>query len=278
MVQAQKPAILSELSGAYVDVEGIKTFYVKSGKGRPLVLCHGGAPGACTTVSWSPVVERFAAAGFAVYAYDQPGYGHTENPSDFSLAFRAAHAEAFIKKMGLDRFHILGNSQGAYIAAAAALNVPGGDRLVVVNSGTLSPPLDTSEAHAAVRRHGEKLRAYTPTLENARSLTSGTIWGAVPEELAQARYEMSTGRRYEAQRKRADAAPPPPLYDELHRLRGRTLIVWGYNDRANPLERASGLLEKIPGAELHVFDQAAHWPQWDQPERFVRVVTDFLSS
>jgi pimeloyl-ACP methyl ester carboxylesterase len=41
-------------------------------------------------------------------------------------------------------------------------------------------------------------------------------------------------------------------------------------------ERALGLLDCIPGAELHVFDRCAHWVQWDQAERFNRLVADFL--
>ncbi len=38
--------------GQYLEVDGIKTFYVKKGKGHPLLLIHGGAPGVCTFVSW----------------------------------------------------------------------------------------------------------------------------------------------------------------------------------------------------------------------------------
>jgi pimeloyl-ACP methyl ester carboxylesterase len=278
MVQAKRPPILSEESGGYVDVAGVRTFYIKAGDGHPLVLMHGGAPGACTVVSWSPVIDRLAANGFAVYAYDQPGYGYTQPTNDHSLAFRAKHGQLFIEAIGLDRSHVAGNSQGAYIAAYAALHTPGVDKLIVMDGGTLSPPPTQTEVQEAVRRHGEKLRAYAPSLDNARQLTSGTLFSPVPEELARARYEMSSGWRFDAQKQRAGGPPPPPLYDELDRLPGKTLIIWGYNDHGDPLERGLALMDKIPGAEMHVFGQAAHWPQWDQTERFVRIVTDFLKT
>ena len=44
------------------------------------------------------------------------------------------------------------------------------------------------------------------------------------------------------------------------------------------LERSLLLFKAIPGAELHIFDQAAHWVQWDQAERFNTIVRDFLRS
>jgi pimeloyl-ACP methyl ester carboxylesterase len=64
--------------------------------------------------------------------------------------------------------------------------------------------------------------------------------------------------------------------DELPRLKTRTLILWGNNDQGAAVERALLLLQRIPGAELHVFDRCAHWVQWDQAARFNDLVADFL--
>jgi pimeloyl-ACP methyl ester carboxylesterase len=38
------------------------------------------------------------------------------------------------------------------------------------------------------------------------------------------------------------------------------------------------LFKAIPGAELHIFDRAAHWVQWDKAERFNALVRDFLQA
>jgi 2-hydroxy-6-oxonona-2,4-dienedioate hydrolase len=58
----------------------------------------------------------------------------------------------------------------------------------------------------------------------------------------------------------------------------KTLLVWGANDRGGTLEKAVLLFQAIPGAELHVFDRCAHWPQWDHAARFNTLVRDFLTS
>ena len=51
---------------------------------------------------------------------------------------------------------------------------------------------------------------------------------------------------------------------------------WGNNDRGVSVERGLELFQRIPGAEFHLFDKCAHWVQWDQADRFNRLVVDFL--
>src|SRR5215510_12963901 len=101
---------------AYVEADGLKTFYVKTGSGFPVVLIHGAAPGASAQVNWQLNVEPLAAAGFTVYAYDQAGYGRSENPEDLAIEYRVRHARAFVNALELDRYHVVGNSVGGYIA------------------------------------------------------------------------------------------------------------------------------------------------------------------
>ena len=76
----------------YTEVLGLRTFYIKVGDGAVSLLCHGGSPGPAH-VNWKLNFEPLAAAGFAVYAFDQPGFGLTDNPADYSIDFRFAHAQ-----------------------------------------------------------------------------------------------------------------------------------------------------------------------------------------
>jgi len=265
--------------GEYVEVGGLRTFHIKAGSGHPLLLIHGGSPGACSLVNWKLNIEPLAAAGFVVYAFDQPGFGYTDNPMDHSVEYRVTHAKLFIREVGLDRFHLVGNSQGAYIAARIALEDQGTRRLVLVSSSTLAPK-GSDHSEALAKRHTEELQQYTPSIENMRLLTMGTLFHKelVTEELVRERYEMSTGKNFEAQLARRNAPGAKPLREELRNLKCKTLILWGNNDRGASVERAFLLFQLIPNAELHVFDQCAHWIQWDQAARFNRIVADFLRS
>jgi len=149
-------AMMTKAPGDYVEVDGINTYVIRKGSGRPLLIVHGGAPGASARVNWGANIDFLADNGFEVYAYDQPGYGHTDVPEDLSMEFRVTHANALIKTLGLDRFNILGNSQGSYIAARLALEHPGVQKMVLVSSGTLAPR-GGGESEALSREHSERL-------------------------------------------------------------------------------------------------------------------------
>jgi pimeloyl-ACP methyl ester carboxylesterase len=261
----------------YIQVDGIKTFVVKAGRGHPLLLIHGAAPGASSLVNWKLNVEPLAAAGFAVYAYDQPGFGYTDNPTDHSIEYRVTHAKALINALGFDQVHVVGNSVGGYIAARLALEDKRVRSFVTTTSGSLSPQ-GSADSQALAKKHSDELREYEPSLENMRKLTLGTIFHKelVTEELVRERYEMSTGKNYEAQLERRNAQRQRPVYDDLSQLRVKALLLWGSNDRGVSVERGLELFRRVPGAEFHLFDKCAHWVQWDQADRFNRLVTDFL--
>ena len=262
---------------SYIEADGLKTFYVKRGSGFPVVLFHGAAPGASAQVNWQLNIEALAASGFAIYAYDQAGFGRTENPTDLSIEYRVTHAKAFVDALKLDGYHVVGNSVGGYIAARLALEDPRVGKFVTTTSGTLAPK-GSAESQALGRKHSEELREYVPSLENMRALTLGTLFRKelVTEELVRARHEMSIGKNEEAARLRRGAKPPRPLFEELRQMKNKTLLLWGAQDRGVSVERGILLFQLIPDAEFHLFDQCAHWVQWDQADRFNRLVADFL--
>ena len=266
-------------AGQFVDVLGLKTHYLTAGRGgQPLVLIHGGAPGASAGLSWKNNIEPLAEAGIEVYAFDQPGFGHTEIPSDHSAAFRLAHARAFIDAMGLGSYSLMGNSAGSDVVARIALEDNRVQRLVLVASGTLAP-VGSAAAQAISKAHAERLAAYTPSLENARAISLGTLYHAelVTDAFVQERYEMSSGALYEASLERRKQPRPEKIYDRLGGLRMETLIIWGRHDGGASVEKALLLFETIPHAQLHVFSESAHWVMWDEAVRFNRLVSDFVT-
>ena len=271
--------IETSISGSFVDVQGLRTFYVQQGTGaHPVVVIHGGAPGACALVNWGGNIEPLAAAGLSLYAYDQPGYGRTDVPDDLSMEYRVQHAKAFIEGLGLERFHVMGNSQGSYIAARIALEDNRVDRLVLVSSGTLAPR-GSAAAEALAREHGAVLGAYEPGLENMRKLSLGTLYHPelVTDEFVRLRYEMSIGPLHEAAQARRNAPPARPILDELSGLKPPTLLLWGRHDTGAAVERAPLLFELLPVAELHVFSESGHWVQRDEADVFNTLVTNFLT-
>ena len=53
--------MLKSDKGEYLEVDGLRTFYIKMGTGYPLLLIHGTSPGACALTSWGINIEPLAA-------------------------------------------------------------------------------------------------------------------------------------------------------------------------------------------------------------------------
>jgi len=67
------------------------------------------------------------------------------------------------------------------------------------------------------------------------------------------------------------------LWREAHRLRNEVLLVWGREDRVNPLDGALVALKQIRKAQLHVFGGCGHWAQLEKFDEFNRLAIGFLN-
>ena len=66
------------------------------------------------------------------------------------------------------------------------------------------------------------------------------------------------------------------LWREAHRLRNRVLLIWGREDRVNPVDGALVALKMIRRAQLHVFGGCGHWVQLEKFDEFNRLAIGFL--
>ena len=66
------------------------------------------------------------------------------------------------------------------------------------------------------------------------------------------------------------------LWREAHRLRNPVLLIWGREDRVNPLDGALVALKLIRRARLHVFGGCGHWAHLEKFDEFNELVMSFL--
>jgi pimeloyl-ACP methyl ester carboxylesterase len=117
----------------YVNLRGVRTWYDEQGSGEPVVLLHGGlADARFFEHNVGPLAERFH-----VLATDQRGHGHTadvEGPITFDLM--AQDTIAFLETALGRPAHLVGHSNGAFVALLIALRRPElVHRLVLVSGG-----------------------------------------------------------------------------------------------------------------------------------------------
>ena len=118
----------------FVDVAGMRVHYRDEGSGDvPLILLHGTGASLHTWDGWTPVLVH----DFRIIRLDLPGFGLTgpAPDSDYTVQAYVEYLAAFADALGIERFHLAGNSLGGQIAWNFATRYP--DRvmkLVLIDS------------------------------------------------------------------------------------------------------------------------------------------------
>lgn len=278
------------VEGKYVDARpGLRLHYHEAGAehDETVVLLHGGGPGASAWSNFGRNIEVLAKR-FRVIAPDQPGFGRSDKPTEHPQYFThsAGALLGLLDALGIDRGHLIGNSLGGGTAVRFALDNPDrAGRLVLMGPGGLSVNVfspDPTEGVKNLARFAappgpskEKLEAFLRTMVYDQSL--------ITPELVSERYEVaSTPESLAAMAAMGKSFAGADfeqgmLWRDAYRLRQRVLLIWGREDRVNPLDGALVALKMIPRAQLHVFGRCGHWAQLEKFDEFNRLVLDFLS-
>ncbi len=279
----------------YVDVPGGSVWYeiVGGGKGIPLVTLHGG-PG---STHWGMEPLKALADERPVVFYDQLGCGASDRPDDLSLW----RTERFVEELhllrealGYDRVHILGHSWGTMLGADYYLAHPDGIVSLVMSSPCISIerwiqdcneyrralPADVQEVLDRHEREGttdsqeyddatevfnkRHVMRLDPVPEASKRGREGrgqvvyeTMWG--PNEF----YMTGNLKGYDRSGRLGEIKVP-------------TLYSCGRVDEAAPAT-VEWYHSLTPGSEFVVYENSAHMPYWEEIDRYIGVVRDFLA-
>ncbi len=270
-----------QATGRFVVADGIRIHYGDVGEGAPVVLLHGAGPGADAWGNFRSNVDDLA-AHHRLLLPDMPRFGRsdkvrTDRPR---LDFLAGFLAAFLDALGIEKVHLVGNSLGGQAAMKLAIDQP--DRVgkvVVVGSNAVSRSVLAPMPSEGVRNIAAYYQGDGPSLERMRRLLEGMVYDTtrITDELVAARYEASIDPETVAIN-RDGHWPRQSLDAELGRLSVPTLLVWGQDDRASPIDAALQMLRLIPDARLHVFGRCGHWAQVERAAEFDRLVLDFFAA
>jgi pimeloyl-ACP methyl ester carboxylesterase len=260
-----------------VRVEGLGIRYLEEGEGPVVLLLHGATLG-LSADSWRSSLAPLAAQGYRAIAYDQPGFGLSDDPPDFTAPYRQQFIARFLDALSIRDAVLVGHSQAGGFVVSAALQSPQRYRaIVVLGTGSLLPPL-SNQARELEAPDGE------PTLEDTRALLKANLHHhelITPQLLAEF-HHMSIARNVTNAVRRAKAgtvkpaAGAKPLWQRLGEVQVPLMLMYGANDRGSPAERVPLARERYPDLPFHLLPDCHHIVQWDSPDLFIRHTTDFL--
>lgn len=271
--------------GKFITVDGINTHYLEAGErtGAPSVLLlHSAEFGGAAELSWEfnigPLSEHFH-----VLAPDHLGFGRTDKVFDFCGQFdkRITHIRRFLEEMEVRDAYVIGSSMsGGLTMTVACRDEPDWPirKLVSCSGGGLAPNNDARKV----------LNTYDGTPEHMRRIIGVMFvdprWAADEAYIARRQklallpgaWEATAAARFRAPfREPAGRSERESL--DYSRIRVPALVMAGAKDTLRLPGYADELVAAIPGARLHVFENAAHMGNIECAEEFNREVIQFLN-
>jgi proline iminopeptidase len=271
-------------------IRDVSLFVEIVGQGYPLLLMHGG-PGAD---HWTLAPFRRCADQFTLVFYDHRCNGRSTGAELSSMTWEnlTADADALRRRLGYERWAVLGHSFGGNVALEYAIRYPdrvshlvlldtGGDsrwaqehapellarrgfspRIVTLAGRFLNGRITPKEFLPALLRLGKAYDPYLSLPQLARGLLQGQ-WRSKPrpEALIFAAPHLLRGWT---------------VMDRLGEITAPSLVMAGREDFLFPPEHQGVLAARIPNARLEIIERAGHNPHVERPAEVFAAVTDFI--
>ncbi|MGQ4601248.1 alpha/beta fold hydrolase [Nocardia sp. R6R-6] len=271
-------------TGRVAMVDGIPVHYHDVGAGEPIVFLHSYGPGSNAWITWFRVLPYFVKR-YRCIMLDLANYGKT-GPIVFREPIHYVHARlalGLMDSLGIEKAHIVGNSQGGQAAFVFAYRYPHRTAKLVWGAGHIGTAYGyRNEYLLAVHPEQGAMAAMQaveePSSENFRRYLEQHIWdpSLVTEELVEyvrTNYFGSPEIRAAAQE---CVSEPYDHSEALASLDVPNLIIWGRQDRMCMVEIGINALNLTPNSQLVVFRDTGHWVPFERPAEYAGHVLTFL--
>jgi 2-hydroxy-6-oxonona-2,4-dienedioate hydrolase len=263
----------------YALADGVRTRVLEAGEGPPLVLVHG-TGGHLEAYSRN---LRGLSEHFRVILYDMIGHGRSDKPDQpYTTDVLSNHLVALLDALGIERAHLSGESLGGWVTAWTSAHHPDRvDRLILNTPGNI-----TNKPEVMRQVRDSSLKAVREaTYDNVKTRLEWLFHDKrfVTDELIRLRHRIYTQPRFERAMENIVALqdwkirqPYAWSPDWCEKISAPTLLLWTDHDPTGTLDEADLLSKWIPNSQLRVIKGAGHWPQWEKPDEFERLHTDFM--
>jgi len=259
----------------FVEVNGLRIHYLEWGKAEmPVVVCVHGYTSSAQAFN---ALARHLQDRHRVVAVDVRGHGESAwSPTGaYGYANQAGDLAAFVDRLDLPRFALIGTSMGGIIAMAYAADHADRLNALVINDigpdteagsnritglvGARPDTFATIDAAMAYRRETSPITAGRP-IDDQEELARGVL-----KEDGAGRWVWKLDPAYIEQRVKRGAPVRPVLWPALAKLRCPTLVIWGTDSDVLSEAQARRMAETLPNGELVPVAGVGHAPTLVEP-------------
>ena len=284
--------------GAHAFVSsGVRLWYCVAGQGpaeaAPVVFLHGG-PGE-GSFRFAALMGTRMERGLRMVYFDQRGSGRSEKPADrsYTLEGLVDDVEALRQALGVPRISLVSHSFGSVLALEYAAKYPR-HVAAVVSAGGLS---DVGSSGRSMCRRLAQMHPEVHARVADASPSGCDVFAAFRGEEREAFFranmfpdtaiatrvdsaQAASGIRNTGDMSRAlfRAGFLEYRFTGHERLAMPVLVLAGRHDHQVGMEGPRELAKRVANGRLVVYERSGHFLYADEPDRFARDVTTFLSA
>ncbi len=251
----------------------MKMVFEDIGKGSPVVLIHAFP---LSREMWELQTRELARHGFRVILPDLPGFGENNSDKRFSIPEIANQVAEMLESLKIDKAIVGGLSMGGYVAFELFRLIP--EKLAALILCDTTYLADTDEKRnsrfsliSKVEKHGSQalIENMLPNLISEQTKHNNPSLYAELQETFTKVNPDSIINALHSLAERNDSS------DVIRQISVPTLLIFGEFDKVTGLENGREMNQIINGSELVVIENAGHFSNLEQPEKFNAALLNF---
>ncbi len=249
-----------------VQVDELKVCYREGGEGKVLLVLHGWG---IDSGKYLPLLEKLEKR-YRVLALDFPGFGGSEAPKEEWGVSEFKHfVLKFLDKVGVNHFYVLAHSFGGRVAIKlGAEDRERVSKMVLTGAAGIRPRGSLKrKVFKMVAKIGKGVFALPGVSKLARP-ARGLLYKLAREK----DYTQVSG----IMKPIFSRVVSEDLTAYLKDVRSKVLLLWGEEDKMTPLRDGEMMKEKMPFAELKVFEGVGHRLPYEKAKEVAELISKFL--
>ncbi len=249
-----------------VVVEDLLINYTVNGSGPVVILIHGWGDSLNT---FRPIAEELQKK-YKVYALDLPGFGGSQTPqSAYNLDKFVGIVSGFLSKLGIKKVYTyIGHSNGGAIAMKGlSSGVLVSEKLVLIaSSGVRTSYTGRQKALRLAVKTAKVPTKLLPKITQKK--IRAKVYSAIGSDMLVAENMQETFKNVVTEDLVTDSAMIP----------SDTLLIYGREDTATPIEYGKLFSKQIENSKLVVIEGADHFVHQTKSAEVVKQISSFLGN
>jgi len=254
---------------AYAELPGVNLWVTDTGgPGSPVIFLHAASG---TSESWGYQEPAFTAAGYRCICYDRRGWGRSQMaPADGDPGNVSDDLHGLAEHLGLERFHLVATAAGGIVGLDYTLSYPKRVRSLVIAT-TIGGVEDPDYQDVQHRLRPSEIQALPVELREL-----GPSYRGLNPEGTRRWIDIERSSRPAGHDGPRQPLKQPMTYARLATMQVPVLAIAGGADLLSPPALMRLLVAHLPGSQFVTIPEAGHAAFWEQPERWNRLVLEFI--